>query len=48
MTPEQITAGAPEAMHARVTLRDAMAPLLADGWKVTEVAREARVYTLSR
>lgn len=48
VTPEQITAGAPEAMHARVTLRDAMAPLLADGWKVTEVAREARVYTLSR
>ncbi len=48
VTPDQIAAAAPEALHARVALRDAMAPLLADGWKVTAVALDARTYTLSR
>jgi len=48
VTPEQITAGTPEALHARVALRDAMAPLLADGWRVTAVALGSRTYSLSR
>lgn len=47
-SPEEIAASAPEALHARIAVRDAMAPLLADGWKVSAVDREARTYTLSR
>ena len=35
-------------LHARVGLRDAMQPLFADGWLVTDVDRNARTYTLSR
>ena len=46
--PEQIAAAATEAVHARLAVRDAMAPHLADGWKVTGVDRLARTYTLSR
>ena len=34
--------------ECRVTLRDAMVPLLADGWRVTDADRVARTYTLSR
>jgi predicted GNAT superfamily acetyltransferase len=48
VSPEQIAASAPEALHARVAVRDAMAPHLADGWKVVAVDREARTYTLGR
>ena len=48
LTPAQIAASAPEAMHARLTLRDAMGPHLADGWVVSAVDRDARTYTLSR
>ena len=48
VTPEQIAVGAPEAMHARLVLREAMAPHLADGWNVTAVDRADRTYTLSR
>lgn len=47
-SPEQIAASAPEALHARLAVRDAMAPHLADGWKVVAVDREARTYTLGR
>ena len=47
-SPEQIAESAPEAMHARLTVRDAMAPHLADGWVVASVDRNARVYTLAR
>jgi hypothetical protein len=36
------------ALEARVALRDAMLPLLAEGWIVTDVDRVARTYTLSR
>lgn len=48
VSPQQITAGAPEALHARLALRQEMAPHLADGWLVTAVDRDARTYTLSR
>ncbi len=48
VSQEQIAAAAPEALQARVALRDAMAPLMAAGWKVTAVDREARTYTLAR
>lgn len=48
VTPEQISASAPEALHARLSVRDAMSPHLADGWKVIAVDREARTYTLGR
>jgi len=48
VTPDQIEAGAPEALTARLAIRDAMAPHMADGWVVTAVDRRARTYTLSR
>ncbi|MDO8390008.1 MAG: GNAT family N-acetyltransferase [Actinomycetota bacterium] len=48
VTPEQVASGAPEALGARLALRDAMAPHLADGWWVTAVDRVARTYTLVR
>jgi chorismate synthase len=48
VSPAQIAASAPEAFAARVTVREAMAPHLADGWKVSGVDRDARTYTLSR
>jgi len=47
-SPQQIAASAPEALHARVAVRDAMSPHLGDGWKVVGVHREARTYTLGR
>lgn len=47
-SPEEIAASTPEALHARIAVRDAMAPLLADDWKVSAVDRDARTYTLSR
>ena len=37
-----------EAIHARMAVRDAMAPHLADGWRVAAVDREARTYKLAR
>ena len=46
--PEQIAASAAEALHARLAVRDAMAPHLADGWRVIAVDREERTYTLGR
>ena len=48
VTPEQIAASAPEALQARLAIRDAMAPHLDDGWRVTGVDRVARRYTLGR
>jgi predicted GNAT superfamily acetyltransferase len=47
-TPDQIEAGAAEALTARLAIRDAMAPHMSDGWLVTAVDRHARTYTLSR
>lgn len=48
VSPEEIAASAPEALHARLAVRDAMAPHLADGWKVIAVDRAERTYTLGR
>jgi predicted GNAT superfamily acetyltransferase len=48
VTPEEIASASAPALHARVALREAMQPLLADGWQVTDVDRPGRTYTLSR
>ena len=48
VSPAEIAASAPEALHARLAVRDTMAPHLEDGWKVSAVDREARTYTLAR
>jgi predicted GNAT superfamily acetyltransferase len=48
VTAQQIAASAPEAHHARLAVREALLPLLQDGWRVTDVDREARRYALSR
>lgn len=48
VSPEQIASSAPEAFHARLAVREAMAPHLADGWRVGAVDREARTYTMAR
>lgn len=48
VSPEQIAASAPEALAARMAIRDEMAPHLADGWVVSAVDRHTRTYTLSR
>jgi predicted GNAT superfamily acetyltransferase len=48
VTADDIATSAPVALQARVALRDAMLPLLVDGWIVTDVDRAARTYTLSR
>lgn len=48
VSPEQIASSAAEATHARMAVREAMAPHLADGWRVAAVDREARTYTLAR
>ncbi len=48
VSPEQIAASAAEAIHARMAVRDAMAPHLKDGWRVVAVDRDARTYTLAR
>jgi len=48
VTADEIARSTPAALHARLALRDAMLPMLADGWKVTDVDRVGRMYTLSR
>jgi len=48
VTADEIATAAPVALEARVALREAMLPLLADGWVVTDVDRADRTYTLSR
>jgi predicted GNAT superfamily acetyltransferase len=48
VTPAQIAASEPEAFTARIAVRDAMAPHLADGWVVSAVDRHARTYSLAR
>lgn len=42
--PDAIERAAAEAIAARLALRDALAPLLADGWRVVDVDRDARRY----
>ncbi|MDO8362187.1 MAG: GNAT family N-acetyltransferase [Actinomycetota bacterium] len=48
VSPEQIAASAPEALHARMAVREEMAPHLADGWRVIAADRVGRTYTLGR
>jgi predicted GNAT superfamily acetyltransferase len=48
VTVEEIATGAPAAHDARIGLRDALMPLLGEGWLVTDVDRVGRTYTLSR
>jgi predicted GNAT superfamily acetyltransferase len=48
VTAEEIASAAAPAMDARLTLRDALMPLFADGWRVTDADRVRRTYTLSR
>jgi chorismate synthase len=48
VTADEIATAAPAALRARVGLRDALQPLFADSWVVTDVDRNARTYTLSR
>jgi predicted GNAT superfamily acetyltransferase len=48
VTADDIALASPTALVARLTLRDAMLPLIADGWLVTDVDRVGCTYTLSR
>jgi predicted GNAT superfamily acetyltransferase len=48
VTAEEIASAAPPALQARVAMRQALQPLFADGWLVTDVDRVDRTYTLSR
>ncbi len=48
VTADEIASAVRHAFEARVGLRDAMQPLLGDGWLVTDVDRVSRIYTLSR
>ncbi len=48
VTADEIASAAAHALHARVALRDALVPLFADGWRVTDADRVGRTYTLSR
>ncbi len=48
VTAEEIAGATQVALDARVALRNAMLPLLAEGWKVTDVDCDARTYTVSR
>ena len=48
VSADEIAAAGAAALHARVGLRDAMLPLLDDGWRTTDVDRDARTYTFSR
>ncbi|MGZ7036332.1 MAG: GNAT family N-acetyltransferase [Ilumatobacteraceae bacterium] len=48
VSADEIAAAAASALHARVTLRDTLVPLFADGWRVTDVDRSGHTYTLSR
>lgn len=48
VSAEEIAAAGAAAQHARVALREAMQPLLAEGWRATDVDRVARTYTFSR
>lgn len=48
VTADEIASAARHALEARHGLRDAMQPLLVDGWLVTDVDRVERTYTLTR
>lgn len=48
VSADEIAAAGTSALHARIALREAVVPLLADGWRATDVDRWARTYTFSR
>ena len=48
VSADEIAAASASALDARVTLRNALVPLLAGDWRVTDVDRVGRSYTLSR
>jgi predicted GNAT superfamily acetyltransferase len=48
VSAEEIASSAPQAHAARHALREALMPLLADGWRMTDIDREGRRYTLAR
>ena len=48
VTPHEIASSAPEAIAARMVVRDGMSPHLAAGWRVVAVDRHMRTYTLGR
>ena len=45
---DSIAAATPQAVQARTDVRAALVPLLSSGWHVTDVDRQARIYTVSR
>lgn len=48
VTPHEIASSAPEAVEARMVVRDGLRSHLADGWRVVGVDRHERTYTLGR
>ena len=48
VTADQVAASAPNALSARLAVRDAMMPHLGEGWRVVSVDRQLRTYTLAR
>lgn len=48
VTPQDIAASAPEAIAARMAIREGMQGPLDDGWVVVAVDRSARTYTLGK
>jgi predicted GNAT superfamily acetyltransferase len=48
LTADEIAAASSTAMDARVSLRDALVPLFAAGWRATAADRSRRTYTLTR
>jgi predicted GNAT superfamily acetyltransferase len=48
VSAEDIASAVPAAMAARLQLRDALQPLMAEGWVVTDVDLETRRYQLNR
>lgn len=48
VTPHEIAGSAPEAITARMQVRDGLGRRLADGWRVVGVDRHERTYTLGR
>ena len=48
VSADEIAAAGTAALHARIALREAVVPLLADGWRAIDVDRSARTYMFSR
>lgn len=48
VSADEIAAAGTPALGARIALREAMLPLLHDGWRATDVDRTERTYTFSR